>query len=132
MRKLIFILVTALILTCGLISCGTFSSSKTEGVSPALIMEAKGFVNLMAGEDFVSAASKFDKNMQASMPPQALAQMWSGLVAQAGRYIEQTGTHSAIIQGFETVYVTCRFEGATVTFRVVFNSDGEIGGLWIE
>ena len=135
MRKLTFILVV--VLTGGLASCGrlgkTISSSGTEEVSPAFVMGARNFVDTMSRGHFLTAASKFDENMQAAMPPQALAQMWNGLVAQAGRYIEQTGTHSAIIQGFENVYVTCRFERTTtVTFRVVFNSDGEIGGLWIE
>ncbi len=134
MRKLTFVLVIAL--TGGLASCSrlgkTFSSSGRSEVSPDLVMEARSFVNTMARGHFISATSKFDTNMQAAMPPSALAQMWNNLAAQAGTYRGQAGTYAAIIQGFDVVYVTCRFERASVTFRVVFNSDGQITGLWLE
>ena len=134
MRKPAIVLVIAL--TGALASCGrqtkTLSSSRTGPVSPALVSEAKGFVDMMARGDFVGATSKFDVNMQAAMPAPALAQMWNNLAAQAGRYKGQADTYTAIIQAFDVVYVTCRFERASVTFRVVFNSDGEIGGLWLE
>ena len=134
MRKLTIILV--IVLAGGLASCSrlgkTFSSSGTAEVSPALVMEARGFVNMMARGDFVAATSKFDTDMQAVMPAPVLAQEWNGVVAQAGRYMGQTGTYSAIIQEFDVVYVTCRFERAAVTFKVVFNSAGEISGLWLE
>jgi len=97
-----------------------------------VVSEAKDFVDMLAKGDFVAATSKFDATMVGAMPPSVLEQTWNGVVAQAGPFKQQTGTRTATIQGFDTVYVTCQFERAPVTFKVVFNGSGQIAGLWLE
>jgi dienelactone hydrolase len=92
--------------------------------------EAKAFVDLMAAGDYATAVASFDETMKRVSPEAKLKETWEGLLAAVGPYEGQLRTRTAHDQGYDIVFVTCHFEQADLDIRVVYNSKGEIGGMW--
>jgi dienelactone hydrolase len=73
--------------------------------------------------------TEFDATMADAMPRGKLSEAWGMLRMQAGEFVEQARLRT---EGgmYETVFVTCAFERATLDIKVVFNGSEEISGLW--
>ena len=84
----------------------------------------------MAAGEFDKAVEPFDETMKRVLPAAKLNEIWSGLVKQYGPLRQATDTRTEKVQQYTLVFVTCQFEQGKLDAKVVFNSKGEIGGLF--
>ncbi len=92
--------------------------------------KAKHFVSQIAAGEFDKAVEAFDATMGRVLPAAKLNEIWSGLVKQYGPLRQATDIRTEMIQQYRVVYVTCEFEQGRLDAKVVFNTKGEIGGLF--
>ena len=85
--------------------------------------------HLVAG-DFAPVIAEFDATMTAAMPESLLATTMTQLEGQVGAFKERTGVTETQEDGYDVVRVICVFERATLTAKVVYNSQGQIAGLF--
>lgn len=95
-----------------------------------LTAAAKAFVTRCEKGDFVAAVQPFDATMKGVMPAEKLRTTWQALVGQVGAFKQQTRTHSAKVQGYEIVFVTCEFAKTKLDVKVVFDGKKQIAGLF--
>jgi hypothetical protein len=101
------------------------------GIKPMPIETlAKGLVNSLASRDYKKAVENFDETMKKALPAEKLQQVWNSIIAQSGAFIKQLGTRKQEILGHNIIFVTCKFERATLDTKVVFNRDKQIAGLF--
>ena len=93
--------------------------------------KATEFVDLLARGSFADAVAQFDETMKSASPPDKLQTLWQALNAQIGKFKKQTGTRIEKVAPYEIVYVTCEFEKSTVDFKLVFNQNNQIAGMFI-
>jgi uncharacterized protein len=92
---------------------------------------ATGFMQSLVDGKYTEATGLFDAAVRKAMSPQQLQQLWESLLKQAGAFKSLGDTRSVTEGGYEIVFVACNFEQATLDFKLVFNADGTIGGLWV-
>lgn len=92
--------------------------------------KAKHFVSQMAAGEFDKAVEAFDATMGRVLPATKLNEIWSGIVKQYGPLRRAADTRTEMVQQYRVVYVTCEFERGKLDAKVVFNTNGEIGGLF--
>src|SRR5437899_1271356 len=88
------------------------------------------FVDLLAKGDFAGAAVHYDKAMQIALPEPKLADTWRSIEAQAGHFNKRLHTRTVKAGGYDVALVICEFEQAKLDVKVVFNSKGEVSGLY--
>lgn len=91
---------------------------------------AKRFIEHLAKQDFAAGFAQFDSAMKAALPAQTLAETWKRLQSQAGTFEAQLQTRSEKQMGYDVVFVTCKFAKTKLDAKVVFESNGEIAGLF--
>lgn len=94
------------------------------------VAKAKRFVSQMAAGEFDKAVEPFDGTMKRVLPASKLNELWSGLVKQHGPLQQATDTRTEKVRQYTLVFVTCEFERGKLDTKVVFNTKGEIGGLF--
>lgn len=92
--------------------------------------KAKRFVSQMAAGEFDKAVEPFDGTMKRVLPAGKLNEIWSGLVKQFGTLRQATDTRTETVQQYTIIFVTCEFERGKLDAKVVFKTNGEIGGLF--
>jgi hypothetical protein len=112
------------------ISLGSCGQGTQVSQSSDVTSRAKQFVDLLARGDFPGAAKDFDAAMKAAMTPGKLGEAWGSLTAKLGPLKEQTGVRTAREQGYDSAYVTCKFERGSAVVKVVFDSGRQVSGLW--
>jgi uncharacterized protein len=83
---------------------------------------------LSAGKT-AAVTARFDENMAAALPGDALAELWSGIEAQIGAFQAQRGVRVEDDGALAVVTVTCAFARADIDVRVVVNGQRRIAGL---
>jgi len=112
-------------------SSDTAKASPTAAPQPDTITKAaEDLVNLLADGNYAKAVENFDSTMKNALPSEKLQQVWLSLNAQAGPFVEQTGTREEKILQYDVIFVTCQFEKAVLDAKVVFNNDKQISGLF--
>jgi hypothetical protein len=128
--------VDELFVTCNDLSGRKSSRSAAKAKSDATSQQsgieslAERLVNLLVKEDYAEAVKNFDETMKNALPAEKLQQVWNSVIAQSGPFIEQLGVRKEKILQYEAVFVTCKFERATLDTKVVFNSDKQVAGLF--
>jgi len=109
---------------------GARAAPDTESPDAALRDSATRFVDLLTAGDFATAVKSFDDAMKQALPPDRLAGVWHGILAQAGRYQKRLAVRGGEDAGHRVAFVKCRFESATLEAKVVFDTAGRIAGLF--
>jgi len=117
------------IMTCCLVAMITIALTAGCG-SKGVVGKAEGMVDSMSKGDYAAVTSSFDATMTSAMSTARLGQVWSALTAQVGAFKTRTGSRTEKSQGYEIVYVTCQFEKANLDVKLVFNSSGQVSGMW--
>ncbi len=91
---------------------------------------ARAFVGLLAKGRFDQAYQKFDSAMRQALPVEKLAEAWQGVVGGAGSFQRIVMVRTQKVAGFEAVFVTCQFEHQRLDTKVVYDSVGQVTGLW--
>jgi len=94
------------------------------------IEKAKRLVTRMAAGEFEDAVEPFDETMQRVLPAGKLKEIWGGLVKQHGPLQKAESTRTEKVEQYTLVFVTCEFERGKLDTKVVFNTNGEVGGLF--
>jgi dienelactone hydrolase len=94
------------------------------------VEKAKDFVSQMAAGGFDKAVEPFDATMSRVLPASKLQEIWSRVIEQYGALCQATDTRTEKVQQYTLVFVTCEFERGKLDAKVVFNTEGEIGGLF--
>jgi hypothetical protein len=79
---------------------------------------------------YAEVLARFDETMKGVLGEEKLAAVWKGLVAQVGALREQGAARVEPAGGYEAVFVTCRFEHASLEAKVVFDAQGRVAGLF--
>ena len=98
---------------------------------PDLTAAATAFVNQLAKGDYEAAAKPFTERMREATPPEKLGEIWKAIQTQMGAFQRITGTRVEPVGGFQSVFVTSEFAGATVDLQVTFDSEGRIAGFFV-
>lgn len=93
---------------------------------------AKQFVVFLSKGEFDEANKMLAKIMVDGLKNQnfTLEMIWSGVIAQSGKFKEIKGTNLTKEMGYKCVYVTCDFEKASLDVKVVFDEDKKVAGLF--
>ena len=98
--------------------------------SPELEKAARGFVDILAKEDFNGATADFDSTMKAAMPPDKLSDAWKSLIGEVGPFKKQGEAHIQKVRQYDVVAITCEFEKSPLDIQVTFDSQKRIAGLF--
>jgi len=88
------------------------------------------FVDLLVKEDFAEAVARYDETMRTALPEPKLREAWRLVEGQAGHFKKRLHTRTQALGGYDVALVTCEFEKAKLDTKVVFNSHGEVAGLF--
>ena len=91
---------------------------------------AKGFVSLLAQQDFQKAAAGFDETMKAAVSADQLKTIWTGQLKTLGAYQRIEATRTESLQQYRIVFVTCRFQNQRADVKVVIDKTDKIAGLF--
>ena len=131
MRNKIVSLITLFVL--GLTSaCSAAADSPSATPLPFEELEPKAsaLVEALIAGDYAAASADFDATMVAALPQDKLQQAWESLPTQLGAFQSREGSHNDVAEGYARVYETLQFEKARIDVQVVFNSDGNVTGLF--
>jgi uncharacterized protein len=79
---------------------------------------------------FDKTVARFDETMAAVLPAATLAATWDGLLGQVGAFRGVTATRQQEAKGYHLVFVTCRFDKATLDVKIAFDARQRIAGLF--
>ncbi|MCL4855409.1 MAG: DUF3887 domain-containing protein, partial [Bryobacteraceae bacterium] len=94
------------------------------------VAKARRLVSQMAAGEFDAAVEPFDQTMKRVLPAGKLDEVWNGVIEQFGTFEESAETRVEQVQQYTLVFVTCKFALGKLDAKVVFNPQGEIGGLF--
>ena len=100
--------------------------------SDPLEAKANGLVDKLSSGDFAGVTAMFDSKMKSALPASALQQTWQGLTNQVGAFQSKGAVRKTTEAGYDVVYVPCQFAQRTLTAKVVFDSSGNVAGLFFK
>jgi dienelactone hydrolase len=95
-----------------------------------LVARAQTFVDRFFQGDDAAVLQMLDATMKSALPADKLEELRDALNAQVGAFKRQAGTRTEEAAPYDIVYVTCEFEKMTLDAKVVFDSGGQIAGLF--
>jgi hypothetical protein len=106
---------------------------------PALAVDRKAAasqaVTLMAKGDFATLIKSFDDTMKQKLPEAKVRETWNMVIQKAGAFKRQNAGQQQTVQqqgkSYDLVTIPCDFEKGPLDVRVVYNSTGQIAGLFI-
>jgi uncharacterized protein len=107
------------------------TASPAPGGQSDLVAVAEGVITQMAAGDFESAVRPFAATMLEQLPPDKLAQLWGGLIAQAGAFQRIESSRQTRLLQYETVVTAVAFERGRITFQTIFDDRGHVAGLQV-
>jgi hypothetical protein len=95
-----------------------------------LIGWARAFIGELVRGDATAASARLNEHMRTAMPGDKIKEIWLGVVRQAGAYQEEEtdNVRTAVEQGYECVYLRCKFAKVPLALKVVFQGD-QIAGF---
>jgi dienelactone hydrolase len=91
--------------------------------------KARAFVTALAKGDFEAASKDFDDAVKKALPKDKLESLWRTLQEQVGKFESQGQVRSEKQDAYQIIYITCEFKKNALDIRLVFNKQGQIGGL---
>ena len=91
---------------------------------------AKEFVDLLVEGQFSTATESFDATMKDALPTEKLEETWKFTTEQTGPFKQQIGVRAEKELSYDVVFVTCEFERGPLDIKVVYNSEGQVAGLF--
>jgi len=87
-------------------------------------------VTNLAARDYAKVEAQFDLAMHLILPVSKLSAAWDATIMQAGDFKSIVGVRQKELQGYQIVFVTCQFANRSLDTKVVFNSRGQVTGLF--
>jgi hypothetical protein len=96
-----------------------------------LLEEAASVVEALADEDFEGVTDFFNDQLAQQLPAGRIEQVWQGVIAQLGDFVEQGSPRLTREQGYNTVTIRCDLVHGAVVVKVVFDQQDQVAGLWV-
>jgi dienelactone hydrolase len=134
--------VGTLLVTVGILNAGSYpisagslksiisAQSDSSVVSPQRIAEAQILADKFLQKDYTAFMEKFDATMKGALPLEKLQQARESLDQRLGAFQKQLGIRAEKYQQFDIIYITWQFEAMTIDFKLIFNSSGQIAGMF--
>ncbi len=90
---------------------------------------ARAVIGDLAARRFDRVTARFTEQMAQALPGDKLGTSWDAVIAQVGAFQSITSVENDEVAGNHIVLVTCAFERLTLTFRLVFDSQGRLAGF---
>ena len=104
---------------------------ETGAAADDYVQKAEQIVRLMSQKRFEAVVDSFDATMKAALPSLKLAEVWVQLEQAGGEFKGIDGPARTEQQGSMTViFVPGKWEHNELDFKIVFNSNGKVRGLW--
>lgn len=128
MKKIIVLIL--LVLFCGILSScsagtGSPNAQMTEIQKGTNIKLAKKIVLLMSQKKYDDIKKYYDDYLKSQSNDQ-LKVIWESITAENGPFIKEYNTRSEISQGYEVVYVTCKFKKGFIDVILQFSAPGKL------
>ena len=105
-------------------------SSAEPQTSPAVLtLKAENLIDQLGRGDYAAATSDFTDEMKTAAPEATLKDIWEQLLVQRGAFIQRSASTNSVVQGYQTVFVTCQFEKGELDAQVTFDNQDKIAGL---
>lgn len=130
MKKGKLIIITAL--TLSLIFTVACAKTTATPVVEDAESTAEYFVGLLSKDKFDEANKMLAEIMVEGLKKQnlTLEEIWSGVIAQDGKFEEIKEAEVTEEMGYKCVYVTCDFEKISLNIKVVLDKEGKVAGLF--
>lgn len=120
MRFRLFVLVACLIFAL-------YATQATLAGGKDLRPAALDFVNTLIAGDYQAAVALFDASVRGQVTPEALKQVWEGLLAQYGAFKSLGDPAQTALGLYQIVYVPAVFAKTTLDLKCVFAGEGLVG-----
>ncbi|RPF43867.1 uncharacterized protein DUF3887 [Streptomyces sp. Ag109_G2-6] len=80
--------------------------------------------------DFDAVWARFDTALRGQVSPEALRKSWDAYQLEFGRYLSHGEPRQTVVGAGTVVSVPLRMAKQPGEFRVTFDKDGRLGGLW--
>jgi uncharacterized protein len=107
----------------------TITPSATSTVTISLEETGTAWVNLLIAGQFSQAVKSFDKTMTGLVTAEALQQIWESIAMQYGAFSGITGVRTAKQDGYDQVYVTCKFANVEGDLLLTYDTERKLAGL---
>lgn len=98
-------------------------------VTPELIAKAIEITEHTVANDWAAVRADFDDTMTETLTEELLAEAWTRLTSEVGKFVGQTDPVPGPSQGdVVSLDVTLTFERGDVVLRVAFDPDGKVAG----
>jgi bla regulator protein BlaR1 len=96
------------------------------------VQKAEQIVRLMSQKQFDTVVDSFDATMKAALPSSKLTEVWAQLEQAGGEFKDIDGPARTEQQGsMMVIFVPGKWERNELDFKIVFNSDSKVSGLWM-
>ena len=107
---------------------GAADLSAEPRVAAARVAAAEHFVDLLRRGEFQKAAECFEDTMKKQVPPAELQKVWERLDRAGGKFQRYGPSGTGVYAS--AVFVPALWEHNKIKFKVVFDYEGRISGLW--
>ena len=87
-------------------------------------------VDELAAEKFPEARESFSENLKQALPEEELKAGWENIISQVGPYQKRYGATADFKDGYNVLFVVCRFEKALIEIQMTFDQEDKIAGLF--
>ena len=105
------------------------STSDAQTAPALLTLKAENLVDQLGRGDYAAATSEFTEEMKKAAPAATLKDIWEQLLIQRGAFVQRSASTHTVVQGYQTVFVTCQFAKGELDAQVNFDNQGKIAGL---
>ena len=108
-----------------------FVTNQAAQPSPGEVQaRARVLLDALTSQSFSVVTRDFTDQMTAAMPAERLAAMWSGLLAQAGRFKAcDAASRLVAISDKQMVITSCTFERGRADIQFAFDTAGKVSGF---
>lgn len=93
---------------------------------------AKTLIEGVQAKDYKKTSALYDEEMRKALPPEKENAFWGALSSQYGNFRRITGYARTDEFPYYFVLLKSEYEKASITFRIVFNSEKKIVGFFVQ
>jgi uncharacterized protein len=92
---------------------------------------SKEVLSSFTKKEYVKIISFFDETMKKALTADGLKLVWEQqLPSQTGKFIESGKPFTETKEGYQIVYIPCKFEKTNLNLQLAFNKENKVSGLY--
>lgn len=91
----------------------------------------RAILKQFVARDFNGIRARFNQQLKTNLSVQQLEVSWNSLTQQLGEFKSQEQPQTRRSRGYDVVAIISRMERGAIELEVYFDTNGELGGLWI-